>query len=1338
MNEESIFAAALEKQTPADREAYLAVACADNPELRAQVEGLLRASDDAGSFLNHAPLGADATVAATQAGGDTEKSAVWTGTLPYLEPCDTPGRIGRLDHYEIIEVVGHGGMGAVLRAFDTKLSRIVAVKVMAPELAANPMAVKRFEREAKAAASVHHDHVVTIHGVHDDHRPPYLVMQFIEGQTLASKIEKEGALDLKQILRIGSQIAAGLAAAHKHGLVHRDVKPANILLENGVERVKITDFGLARAVDDVEITQTGQIAGTPQYMSPEQAKGEPMDMRSDLFSLGSVLYTMCTGRAAFRAETTMGVLKRVCEDTPRPIGEVNGEIPAWLDAIVQKLMAKNPADRFQSAREVADLLGQHLAHVQSPDLVPKPATVVVPQPPVALPPPGYPPQTPSGNGASAALVVVALIALFTVIAPIVLIGIGLLLPYWAMKSSSPPRPPIVVGSTQVPEGVTTAHLQPGPLPPSVDLVQWGKFLDPDGRSRIERRAEMATFTVPGDRPYDLVATDRDRTMNAPRLLHDAEGDFLMQVCVLPFAKASGKSTGAGETPSWRSAGLVLLDGERTIVRVERASWSKQKDGAPLARVDCFRAGERSQEHYGALSDDNRWTKLQMERKGKDLICRWSDDGERWEEHKLENLDLPERVLVGLVAVHTTATEFDPAFEDLRFRDSAGSQSILPEEPGWTKLFNGQDLTGWKPHPPTAKAWSVKDGLLTGNGGIQYLFSDRGDYADFRLRAEAKINAKGDGGILLRMTSPNAPATVESGYEVQLVGDPNHVSPTASIIRHGSPVTKNGGATRRDLIRPDEWFAIEISAIGGQIIVSIDGHEAVKFRDDPPRTSGHIALQSFGEGTEISLRKIEVKELPPPAPEWASLLSGTDLSQWVLQANSPDREPKGAWKAEDGVLWAVGGVGNGGTLRSKKRYKDYTLKFQVRYPRRAAGDTQFFGDTGIVLHRAEVESTPPTSGIRLVFGRKWDGRTFPIDVLANNRAQEQACPPPTWQPSGEWNDVIVNSNQGTVKLWLNGALAARLTDCQPSEGYLAFDARGMPLDFRDVAIAEIQPATADANPTPTRATNEKTTRRLAAIDPAKDKPISAEYTDAGPDGWKFSTADWKGFRLLELRQPDVENCRLIGRLRMKSEGAREAYPRLVARYPGDTAKDTIGTHTIAAKGDTNWTLYEVALDLKPGERPEVVEFGLHMEGRGTSDADKEQKNEVWIKDVELVTAPLPENATELDAIREIVAAKLRARDAVKAGVEEGQLPPSRLCQAEAELIEARIQLAEAARPPVSIEPLLVSLLTVLQEERVYVEKQIAAGTVKASDLTDIDARIAAVKVRLSKVSLDHRR
>ncbi|MBC8114901.1 MAG: protein kinase, partial [Candidatus Saccharimonas sp.] len=297
----------------------------------------------------------------------------------FLEPCDAPGRLGRLGGYEILEVIGRGGMGIVLRAMDVKLNRVVAIKVLAPELASQPQARKRFLREAQAAAAVSHDHVVTIHAVddgeHDKRSVPFLVMECIVGQSLQQKIDKVGALGLKEILRIGMQTAAGLAAAHAQGLVHRDIKPANILLENGVERVKLTDFGLARMVDDASVTQSGVIAGTPQYMSPEQARGEVVDHRSDLFSLGCVLYAMCVGHAPFRASTTMGVLKRVCEDAPRPIREGNADIPDWLAKIIIKLLAKATAHRFQTAREVADLLEQCLAHVQKPSAVSLPAEV---------------------------------------------------------------------------------------------------------------------------------------------------------------------------------------------------------------------------------------------------------------------------------------------------------------------------------------------------------------------------------------------------------------------------------------------------------------------------------------------------------------------------------------------------------------------------------------------------------------------------------------------------------------------------------------------------------------------------------------------------------------------------------------------------------------------------------------------------------------------------------------------------------------------------------------------------------------------------------------------------
>jgi uncharacterized protein (TIGR03067 family) len=296
-------------------------------------------------------------------------------SLDFLDPPEKLGQLGKLAHYEILEVIGRGGMGVVLKAFDQTLHRVVAIKVLAPQLAASGTARARFEREAKAAAAVSHDHVVTIHGVEEAKGLPYLVMQYVPGVSLQEKLDRDGPLELKEILRIGMQTADGLAAAHAQGLIHRDIKPANILLENGVERVKITDFGLARAADDASLTQSGVITGTPQYMSPEQSLGELQDHRTDLFSLGSVLYALCTGRPPFRADNALAVLRRVAEDTPRPIRETNPEVPDWLEAIVEKLMEKHPADRFQSAAEVARLLEAHLAHLQQPARVPRPLPV---------------------------------------------------------------------------------------------------------------------------------------------------------------------------------------------------------------------------------------------------------------------------------------------------------------------------------------------------------------------------------------------------------------------------------------------------------------------------------------------------------------------------------------------------------------------------------------------------------------------------------------------------------------------------------------------------------------------------------------------------------------------------------------------------------------------------------------------------------------------------------------------------------------------------------------------------------------------------------------------------
>jgi serine/threonine protein kinase len=283
--------------------------------------------------------------------------------LSILTRSTDPKAIGRIAAYEIYDVLGRGGMGIVLDAFDTVLHRRVAIKVLSPQLATSQTAHRRFLREARAAAGINHANVVTIHAVDEQAGMPYLVMEYVAGRTLRERI-RLGPLDLAAMLRIGAQIAAGLAAAHQHGVIHRDIKPANVLLEDGIERVKISDFGLALVVlENTQASSADRPVGTPAYMSPEQVSGHRADARSDLFSLGCVLYAMGTGKSPFQGSNSVFIARMVAEFDPPALHEVRRDAPRFLSDIVARLLHKDPNKRFQSAAEVRDLLLAHLAEV---------------------------------------------------------------------------------------------------------------------------------------------------------------------------------------------------------------------------------------------------------------------------------------------------------------------------------------------------------------------------------------------------------------------------------------------------------------------------------------------------------------------------------------------------------------------------------------------------------------------------------------------------------------------------------------------------------------------------------------------------------------------------------------------------------------------------------------------------------------------------------------------------------------------------------------------------------------------------------------------------------------
>jgi serine/threonine protein kinase len=312
-------------------------------------------------------------------------SRQWQASSESARHFDLPSD-GVLGHYRLESVIGRGGMGLVVRAHDTRLHRDVAIKFLTAAFPQDDTAYERFLCEARAAAAIRHACVVTIYAVEEIDGIPFLAMELIEGITLEEYLRDVGKVAIGEIVYLACQIAEGLEAAHKQSLIHRDIKPANILLGkieprvNGPtplsnRHVKITDFGLAQVVAKPQLANSGLIAGTPQYMSPEQANGQELDARSDLFSLGSVMYAMCAGRAAFEAESAIAIARQVAEKPAPSLRDFSLETPDWLIETIEKLMAKSPDDRFQSAGELSELLDRYLHDEPSPTLFAAPRLV---------------------------------------------------------------------------------------------------------------------------------------------------------------------------------------------------------------------------------------------------------------------------------------------------------------------------------------------------------------------------------------------------------------------------------------------------------------------------------------------------------------------------------------------------------------------------------------------------------------------------------------------------------------------------------------------------------------------------------------------------------------------------------------------------------------------------------------------------------------------------------------------------------------------------------------------------------------------------------------------------
>jgi serine/threonine protein kinase len=280
------------------------------------------------------------------------------GSRPLAGPAFQPEFFARfpdggchLDGYQLSKVLGRGAMGVVYLGHDPGLDRAVAVKLMDPEVSRDPASRERFAREARSVAAIRHDNVVQIYAVREADGLLYLAMEYIDGQSLEEVVEKSGPLSIADLGAAAEQIAAGLHAAHARGIIHRDLKPANVLRgKDG--RCRLVDFGLARSDKDASVSVAGSVVGTPLFMSPEQVYGEPLDHRSDLFSLGTVLHVLATGKNPFSANSTVAVMKKVADVDPPPLRELRKDVPEWIERLVRRLHAKRANERFATADDV--------------------------------------------------------------------------------------------------------------------------------------------------------------------------------------------------------------------------------------------------------------------------------------------------------------------------------------------------------------------------------------------------------------------------------------------------------------------------------------------------------------------------------------------------------------------------------------------------------------------------------------------------------------------------------------------------------------------------------------------------------------------------------------------------------------------------------------------------------------------------------------------------------------------------------------------------------------------------------------------------------------------------
>jgi serine/threonine protein kinase len=710
---------------------------------------------------------------------------------PPFSKRSAPEQFGR---YRILKRLGKGGMGSVYLAHDTQLDRRVALKVphFGPEDGSQVLA--RFYQEARAAATIQHPHICPVYDVGEIHGTHYLTMAYIEGKPLTTFIDPARLPTARQVAALVRKLALALQKAHEAGVIHRDLKPSNIMINKSGEPV-IVDFGLARrANQDEQLTQVGMILGTPCYMPPEQVRGDidAMGPAADIYSLGVIMYQLLTGLLPFEGER-WAVLDQIMVDEPPPPSRRRVDVDPALESICSKAMAKQIKHRYGSMGALAEVLTDYLRGEGRGVRGEKAGAVVSP---VA--------SRPS--------------------------------PLSKSHTSTPASPS---------RNATEERQQPSSTPSDdkMWLFAGNESIVAESYLQAVRRARRKKRVVLGvlfGGLLHIAAIIGLVIYLWPQLMNSTEPET--GIHTVQVAKGGSEADHSNKSSS-QTIGQTTLE----------VSHGK-KSSSPSAER------RRWVHDRGSFTNvkDNQWVELR---------CLQNRDSVSWfrknyfvqVDHTPAYVELQSKTPPVQVRLYDASCKvkfgnepFKELYRGKWDREWKATNTQPPD--GFVSLFNGKDLTGWQlPSGGTGK-WKVQDGAIVSDGPMSYLFSQRGDYQDFHLRAEVQINDGGNSGLYFRIQKASGRP---KGYEAQI--NATHQDPQKTGSLYG--IEK----IRDQLHKPDEWFTLDVIAEGEHIIIRVNDKKVVDVTNSKYR-KGYIALQQFEEGTVVRFRRIEIQELNPQTPE----------------------------------------------------------------------------------------------------------------------------------------------------------------------------------------------------------------------------------------------------------------------------------------------------------------------------------------------------------------------------------------------------------------------------------------------------------------------------------------